>query len=178
MQKLVLACLVAVVCCGGLAAAADGVLKTPPQLWADYDPDAGDFNEEILAEATKDGIYSRDSYISCYVLGSEIRVYCLYKVKASELEPSAMRAPGLLNVHGWMGAAAIPKDFVDDGWAVMSFDYCVLPASVRIPGGVRVARAASGLRARQARRRRSVLLPRGSCRAREDHPATGPAWSG
>jgi len=54
----------------------------------------------------------------------------------------------------------------------------VLPASVRIPGGVRVARAASGLRARQARRRRSVLLPRGSCRAREDHPATGPAWSG
>lgn len=124
MKKLVHACLVAFGCCGDLAAAADGVLKTPPQLWANYDPDAGDFKEEIVAEATEDGIYSRDSYISCYVLDSEIRVYCLYKVKASELKPSAMRAPGLLNVHGWMGAAAIPKDYVDDGWAVMSFDYC------------------------------------------------------
>jgi dienelactone hydrolase len=94
-------------------------LETPSQLWADYDPNAGDFKEEIVRDETKDGIYCRESYISCSVLDLEIRVFCLYKVKAG-----AVKAPGLLNVHGWMGAAAIPKDYVDDGWAVMSFDYC------------------------------------------------------
>ena len=105
------------VCCAG-AVAGEGI-ETPAELWADYDPNAGDFKEEIVAEATKDGIYARESYISCYVLDSEIRVFCLYKVKAG-----AVKAPGLLNVHGWMGAASIPQDYVNDGWAVMSFDYC------------------------------------------------------
>jgi dienelactone hydrolase len=104
-------------CCVG-AVAGEGI-ETPEQLWAGYDPNNGDFKEEIVAEATKDGIYSRDSYISCYVLDSEIRVFCLYKVRAG-----AVKAPGLLNVHGWMGAASIPQDYVNDGWAVMSFDYC------------------------------------------------------
>ena len=105
------------VCCAG-AVAGEGI-ETPAELWADYDPNAGDFKEEIVAEATKDGIYARESYISCYVLDSEIRVFCLYKVKAG-----AVKAPGLLNVHGWMGAASIPQDYVNDGWDVMSFDYC------------------------------------------------------
>ncbi len=109
----------AILVCGGLAFAAEQVLETPSQLWAGYDPNEGDFKEEIVREETKDGIYSRDSYISCYVLDSEIRVHCLYKVKAG-----AVKAPGLLNVHGWMGAASIPQDYVNDGWAVMSFDYC------------------------------------------------------
>jgi len=95
------------------------VLETPSQLWAEYDPNAGDFKEEIVRDETKDGIYFRESSISCYVLDSEIRVYCLYKVKAG-----ATKAPGLLNVHGWMGAASVPQDYVNDGWAVMSFDYC------------------------------------------------------
>ena len=120
MRIFVQACVAAaVLVCGGMAFAAEQVLETPSQLWADYDPDAGDFKEEIVAEATKDGIYSRDSYISCYVVDSEIRVHCLYKVKAG-----AVKSPGLLNVHGWMGAASIPQDYVSDGWAVMSFDYC------------------------------------------------------
>ena len=105
------------VCCAG-AVAGEGI-ETPAELWADYDPNAGDFTEEIIREETKDGIYSRESSISCHVLDSEIRVYCLYAVKAG-----AVKAPGLLNVHGWMGAASIPQDYVNDGWAVMSFDYC------------------------------------------------------
>jgi dienelactone hydrolase len=109
----------AVLLCGGVAFAAELVLETPSQLWADYDPDAGDFQEEIIREETKDGIYSRESSINCYVLDSAIRVHCLYKVKAG-----AVKAPGLLNVHGWMGAASIPQNYVNDGWAVMSFDYC------------------------------------------------------
>jgi dienelactone hydrolase len=119
MKSLLHACLAFSIVVGGQAFAADRPLDTPQQLWADFDPDAGDFLEEIIAEATEDGVHSRETYVSAYVLGQEIRVYCLYKVKAG-----AEKAPGLLNVHGWMGAASIPQGYVSDGWAVMSFDYC------------------------------------------------------
>jgi hypothetical protein len=94
-------------------------LITPPELWKNYDPDKGEFNEEIVAEHTKDGVYSRDSYISAYVLGEEVRVFCKYAIKAG-----AKNAPGLLNVHGWMATANIDQSYVNDGWAEMSFDYC------------------------------------------------------
>jgi dienelactone hydrolase len=102
-----------------LRASADAPLLNPKQVWADYDPNKGDFKEEIVKQETKDGFYYRESYISAYVLGEEVRVYCLYKVKEG-----AKKAPGLLNVHGWKGAALIPKEYVNDGWAVMSYDYC------------------------------------------------------
>jgi dienelactone hydrolase len=91
----------------------------PPEIWKDYDPDRGDFKEEIVRQEAKDGISYRDSYISAFVLGEEVRVYCRYNVKEG-----ATRAPGLLNVHGWMGTPGTNKEFVDDGWAVMSHDYC------------------------------------------------------
>ncbi|MEI6239162.1 MAG: prolyl oligopeptidase family serine peptidase [Planctomycetia bacterium] len=94
-------------------------LVTPPELWADFDPEKGDFNEEIIKQETKDGIYSKESFISAYVMDEEVRVYCVYRVKEG-----AVRAPGLLNVHGWMGVATIDQGYVNDGWAVMSFDYC------------------------------------------------------
>ncbi|MFT5495283.1 MAG: dienelactone hydrolase [Kiritimatiellia bacterium] len=96
-----------------------GALPTPPELWAGFNPDKGPWNEEVIREETKDGIYSRDSYISAYVLGEEVRVYCKYAVKAG-----ATNAPGLMNVHGWMGAPSIDRSFVNDGWAVMAHDYC------------------------------------------------------
>ena len=118
MTSFIHACFIALVL-GVTAVAADAVPMTPQALWADYDPDAGAFKEEIVREETKNGVYSRDSYVSAFVLGEEIRVFCLYKVKAG-----VEKAPGLLNVHGWMGAASIPQDYVNDGWAVMSFDYC------------------------------------------------------
>ena len=94
-------------------------LPTPPEVWKDYHPDAGDFKEEIVTEETKDGIYYRDSYISAYVNGEEIRVFCKYAVKAG-----AMNAPGLMDVHGWMALPRIDQSFVSDGWAVMAHDYC------------------------------------------------------
>jgi len=94
-------------------------LPSPVALWKDYDPNQGDFKEEIVKVETKDGIFNRDSYISAYVLGEEIRVYCRYRVNAG-----AVKAPGLLVVHGWMGAAEPDRKFVEDGWAVMSHDYC------------------------------------------------------
>lgn len=103
---------------GGLGAAS-AALPTPPEVWADYDPDAGDWKEQIVKEELKDGISFRDSYISAYVLGEEIRVYCKYAVKVG-----LVNAPGLMNVHGWMSSPGIDMNFVKDGWAVMSHDYC------------------------------------------------------
>ncbi len=100
-----------------LPAAAE-TLPIPPEVWARYDPDAGDFKEEIVSEETKDGIYRRDSYISAYVNGEEIRVFCTYAVKAG-----ARNAPGLLDVHGWMSYPKIDLSYVQDGWAVMAHDY-------------------------------------------------------
>ena len=48
------------------------VPQSPTQVWADYDPNKGDFKEEIISEETKDGICNREFYISAYVLGEEI----------------------------------------------------------------------------------------------------------
>ena len=83
-----------------------------------YDPDKGDFKEEIVLEETKAGVYYKDSYISAYVNGIEVRVFCKYSVKAG-----AKNAPGLMNTHGWMGGPSIDSAYVKDGWAVMSHDY-------------------------------------------------------
>jgi acetyl esterase/lipase len=93
-------------------------LPTPPEVWKDYDPDAGDFKEEIVREETRDGVYYKDSYISAYVNDEEVRVFCKYAVKAG-----AKNAPGLMNVHGWMGGPAIDMAYVNDGWAVLAHDY-------------------------------------------------------
>lgn len=94
-------------------------LPTPPEVWAHYDPDAGDYNEKIVREETRNGIYYRDSYISAYVNGEEIRVYCKYAVKEG-----ATNAPGLMDVHGWMARPNPDESYVNDGWAVMAHDYC------------------------------------------------------
>ena len=94
-------------------------LPTPPQIWSQYDPDAGDYKEEIVYEQTVDGVYTRHSYISAYVLDEEIRVFCKYAVKEG-----AVNAPGLMDVHGWMSSPHPSKDYVADGWAVMAHDYC------------------------------------------------------
>ena len=117
-HPLLLCVFILVFVLGGGPAFGAGV-ETPAQVWAGYDPDKGDFKEKIVAETTRDGKYYRESYISAYVLGREIRVYCKYKVKVG-----AKKAPGLLNVHGWCGAPNIDESYVDDGWAVLAHDYC------------------------------------------------------
>jgi dienelactone hydrolase len=95
-----------------------GKLPTPPEVWLDYNPDAGEFKEEIIFEQTANGIYEKHFYISAYINGSEVRIFCKYAVKEG-----SKNAPGLLNVHGWMGGPAIDKGFVEDGWAVLAHDY-------------------------------------------------------
>jgi len=87
-------------------------------VWKNYDSEAGDFKEEIVFEETKAGIYFKDSYISAYVNGKEVRVYCKYAVKAG-----AKNAPGLMDVHGWYGAPRISMDYVNAGWAVLAHGY-------------------------------------------------------
>lgn len=100
-----------------LAGAAE--LLQPPAIWRDFNPNNGDFKEELVLQQTNKGIYYRESYISAYVLNEEIRVYCKYALKAG-----LTNAPGLLDVHGWMGAPNINNSYVNDGWAVMAHDYC------------------------------------------------------
>ena len=92
---------------------------SPLQVWSDYNPNKGDFKEEIISEETKDGITHREFYISAYVLGEDVRVYCKYSVKAG-----VTKAPGLLNVRGWMSWPGINLPYVKEGWACLSFDYC------------------------------------------------------
>src|SRR5208282_3608446 len=103
----------------GIPFAGAAELLKPPAIWKDYDPNKGDFKEEIIRQETQNGIYYRDSYISAYVLNEEIRVYCKYSVKAG-----LSNAPGLLEVHGWTGMPQINSGYVNDGWAVMAHDYC------------------------------------------------------
>ena len=99
-------------------AGASPKLPTPPEVWRDYDPDAGDFKEEIISEETKNGIYFKDAYISAYINGEEVRVYCKYAVKAG-----AKNAAGLLDTHGWYASPRLSMDYVMDGWAVLAHDY-------------------------------------------------------
>lgn len=99
--------------------AAEPTLPTPVDVWSAYDPDAGDFKEEIISEGVNGGIYRRESYISAYVNGEEVRVYCKYAVKEG-----ARKAPALMDVHGWMASPRIDESYVQDGWAVMAHDYC------------------------------------------------------
>ena len=101
-----------------LIAVTSVVRGNPELLWKGYDPDTGDFKEEIVSQKTEAGIYYRDSYISAYVQGEEIRVFCKYAVKAG-----ATQAPGFMDVHGWMGAPRINNFMVQNGWAVIAHDY-------------------------------------------------------
>jgi len=98
--------------------AEQSALPTPPEVWADYDPNAGDYKEAIVSERTKGGIYYRESYISGYVNGEEVRIFCKYAVKAG-----AKNAPALMDVHGWMARANPDMSYVKDGWAVLAHDY-------------------------------------------------------
>jgi dienelactone hydrolase len=92
---------------------------SPKELWASYDDRKGDLKEEVVDDSVREGIRKRKSYISAYINGEEVRVYCEYSVKVG-----VEKAPGLLMVHGWMGAPSIDVGYVKDGWAVMAHDYC------------------------------------------------------
>ena len=70
-----------------VATQAVSALPSPPDVWKDFDPDAGDFKEEIIYEKTVNGIYEKHAYISAYVNEVEIRVFCKYAVKEGAKRP-------------------------------------------------------------------------------------------
>jgi hypothetical protein len=74
MKLLIYTLAVSMMILNGLYASAEEPLLTPPQIWADYDPNKGDFKEEIVKEETREGNYYRESYISATVLGEDVRV--------------------------------------------------------------------------------------------------------
>ena len=47
----------------GALAASPASLATPPEIWKDYNPDKGDFKQEIVKEETKDGCYPSGSHV-------------------------------------------------------------------------------------------------------------------
>ena len=92
--------------------------QSPMQVWADYDPNQGDFKEEIVKEETKEGFYYRESYISAYVV--ERKSGSTVSIRSRQ----GHKCPRAVNVHGWMGKPSIDKEYVADGWAEMTHDYC------------------------------------------------------
>ena len=46
-----------------VATHAVSALPSPPDVWKDFDPDAGDFKEEIIYEKTVNGIYEKHAYL-------------------------------------------------------------------------------------------------------------------
>ena len=91
---------------------------SPPEVWADYDPDAGAYNETIVAEWDAGGVHYKDFYISAYVNGEEIRMFCKYAAQIG-----ATNQPAILDMHGWTGAPFISSEFISRGYAIMSQDY-------------------------------------------------------
>ena len=103
----------------GVGAGSAIELLTPAEVWRGYDPDKGAWEEEIVKEWDDGKIHYKDFYISAYVNGEKIRMFCQYAG-----EKGAKKLPAMLCIHGWMGTSSINREFLDRGYAVMSYDYC------------------------------------------------------
>ena len=99
-----------------MMAAAD--LLTPAELWKDYDPDKGAYEEEIVKQWDQGTVHYKDFYISAYVNGEKIRMFCKYAA-----EKSPKKLPAMLCIHGSGGQAFIEKKFIEKGYVVLSYDY-------------------------------------------------------
>lgn len=86
---------------GSVAALDAGASQTPPDVWKGYDPDAGEFKEEIVFEETKGGIYYQDAYISAYINNKEaglLQICCQSRGRESPWPDGCSR------VDGWPAA--------------------------------------------------------------------------
>ena len=101
-----------------VVSAAGMEILTPPEVWKGYDPDKGAYKEEIVKEWDVGNVHYKDFYISAYVNGEEIRMFCKYAA-----QQGATNLPAILDMHGWGGAPFISSDFISRGYAVMSQDY-------------------------------------------------------
>ena len=105
----------------GTQSTAGAEMLKPPEVWKDYDPNRGAYEEEIVKQRDQGNIHYKDFYISAYVNGGKIRMFCQY---AAPKVDNTRKLPAMLCIHGWMGTSAINSTFLERGYAVMSYDYC------------------------------------------------------
>ena len=74
-------------------------MLTPPQVWSTYDPDAGEFNEEILKRWADKGAQYKEVRFSAYIHGQTVRVYGIYAAPA-EAGKAGQRVPAVMHLHG------------------------------------------------------------------------------
>lgn len=60
----------------------------PPEVWKGYDPDAGEFKEEVLKRWTENGANYKEVYFSAYINGHEVRVYGIYAAPTDRGRPA------------------------------------------------------------------------------------------
>ena len=74
-------------------------MLTPSQVWSTYDPDAGEFDEEVLKRWTQSGADYKEAYFSAWVHGQHVRVYGIYAAPARAGKPGG-RVPAVMHLHG------------------------------------------------------------------------------
>jgi len=93
---------------------------TPPEVWSGYDPDAGDFNEEVLKRWTEKGADYKEVLFSAYLHGQTVRVYGLYAA------PTGLKSvPAVMHLHG--GGQTVNPQWLEAwtarGYACLSCNY-------------------------------------------------------
>ncbi|MCY3018524.1 MAG: CIA30 family protein [Planctomycetota bacterium] len=95
-------------------------MLTPPEVWSTYDPDAGEFNEEVLKRWSEKGADYKEVYFSAHINGQTVRVYGIYAVPTG-----AKMAPAVMHLHG--GGQTVNKQWLEAwtarGYAALSCNY-------------------------------------------------------
>jgi dienelactone hydrolase len=97
---------------------------TPPEVWSAYDPDAGEFNEEVLKRWTENGAEYKEVFFSAHINGQTVRVYGLYAAPGRAGTPVA-RVPAVMHLHG--GGQTVNKQWLEAftarGYAALTCNY-------------------------------------------------------
>ncbi|MCY3017865.1 MAG: acetylxylan esterase [Planctomycetota bacterium] len=78
----------------------------PPDVWRTYDPDAGEFNEEVLKRWSEKGADYKEVYFSAYINGQTVRVYGMYAAPTG-----AKSVPAVMHLHG--GGQTVNKQWLE-----------------------------------------------------------------
>jgi len=102
IMKPVCFCWVALCIMAGTAASGEPgngkpQMLTPPEVWKGYDPDAGEFNEEVLKRWNEDGADYKEVCFSAYIGEHEVRVYGIYAAPGKKPD---VRLPAVMHLHG------------------------------------------------------------------------------
>lgn len=95
-------------------------MLTPPEVWREYDPQKGSFEEEVLKEWDAAGAHYKEVYFNAFINGQKIRVYGIYAAPIG-----GMNLPGVLHLHGG-GQTVNPhwlREWTKRGYAALSCNY-------------------------------------------------------